>query len=88
MHKVGQVLQVEASRALPGLSVHNPREIVFTSLTPLPIINKSMQLILTLPGKNPLACCHIFAKITVKIIFIDINCHECEKLITKVIEIK
>jgi len=68
--------------------IHNPREIVFTSLTPLPIINKSMQLILTLPGKNPLACCHIFAKITVKIIFIDINCHECEKLITKVIEIK
>ena len=73
---------------LPTDLIHNPREIVFTSLTPVPIINKSMQLTITLPGKSNIACCHLFAKVTVKISFRDVDCHECEKFVTQVIEIK
>ncbi|GEM_PF-2126570 len=82
----------EAVSTYPGYSYdtpfHNPREIVFSSLTPVPIANKSMTLKILLPGKNPISCCHIFAKITLKVIFQDVDCHECESIITQVIEIK
>jgi hypothetical protein len=75
----------------PGISAtavtFNPHEIVFGNSGVFTVHNKPLFLNLILPGANPIACCHLFADVTLKITFRNTDCVECETFISGTLEI-
>ena len=82
---------ISICKGSPNKYIDNPREVVFKASnypSGSQIVNESMHIKLTVPGKNPLACCHIFVKIAFKVTFRAADCHECDQIITRTVEIK
>jgi len=72
----------------PTSATQNPREIVFTSNSPLLLNNKPLQIQFHLPGISPIACCHLKANVTLKITYRNIDCVECTDFISGIINIE
>ena len=72
----------------PTSATQNPREIVFTSNSPLLLNNKPLQIRFHLPGISPIACCHLKANVTLKITYRNIDCVECTDFISGIINIE
>lgn len=75
----------------PGIGVtastFNPHEIVFSNSGIFSVQNKPLSLKMVLPGASPIACCHLFADVTLKITFRNADCEECEEFISGTIQI-
>jgi len=75
----------------PGIGVtaatFNPHEIVFSNSGIFSVQNKPLSLNIVLPGASPIACCHLFADVTLKITFRNTDCVECETFVSGTIAI-